>query len=158
MNSNIRIAKQLVRIAKSIVGLNWSIPERYNPHGGCDNYSMFDDYCGMCDNDPDYRKFKSEIENAGWKITDESDGGEIDTDKDGETLTVTITVERVSGSKTFDQLYDQLENKEYGEQKYDGFIVDNGYPECDDNDNYIDDKGYLVLVCKKYFPEPDYPD
>lgn len=156
MNRSIRIARQLIRLAKSLVTggyYGWEPPDYY-----VDDYSMFDSYNGMCDKDPDYRKFKSEIESAGWKITDDSDSGEIDTDKDGETLTATITVERVSGSKTFDQLYDQLENKEYGDQKYDGFIVYNGYPECDDNDNYIDDKGYLVLVCKKYFPEPNYPD
>ena len=153
MNSNIRIARQLVKLAKSIVGVDWGIPERYNPHGGCDDYSMFDDYTGMCDKDPDYKRFKSEIESAGWKITDEGDGGEIDTDEDGETLRLKITVERVSGSKTFDQLYDTLENKEYGDEYYDGFVVDEGYPEYDDNYNDIDGKGYIVLMCKKYFPD-----
>lgn len=150
-DKNIRIARQLIRLAKSLVTggyYGWAPPDYY-----VDDSSLFDDYRGMRDKDPDYRKFKSDVESAGWKITDEGDGGKIDTDDDGETLRLKITVERVSGSKTFDQLYDPLENKEYGDEYYDGFVVDEGYPEYDDNYNDIDGKGYIVLVCKKYYPE-----
>ena len=173
MGKNIRIAKELVKIAKNLISSNFHMPDSwYDPPDdstGIENMLEdadfeFDEY--------DKKLVSNELKKHGFKVIkfvdDNLPYGDFTRTGYEETLNVKCYVEPLKEvqEKDKDALIDELLDKMPSEIKIEFEEYVRGYGDCGDvsieTEQIDEDKdGCFFSLNKKWFfsePEPDYPD